>query len=96
MKNDTIIFLGVLVAVGVVVFVVTRPTVAPSVTAAARDAADTSTSWLRGAVAKITGGISSGSDASDYSDAVLNGYAPPAAPAGSTVGQGPSFTGWWG
>ena len=96
MKNETMIFLGVLVAVGVVVFAVTRPAVAPSVTAAARDAADTSTGWIRGAVAKITGGSSSGSDASDYSDAALNSYEPPAAPDGSTVGQGPSFAGWWG
>ena len=96
MKNETMIFLGVLVAVGVVVFAVTRPTVAPSVNAAASNVADTSTSWIRGFVAKIAGGGSSGSNASDYSDATLNGYAPPAAPAGSTVGQGPNVTGWRG
>lgn len=95
MKNETMIFLGVLVAVGVVVFAVTRPTVAPSTTVAARDATDASVSWLRGVVAKIRGS-SSGSDASDYSDAALDGYAPRAAPVGSTVGQGPNFTGWWG
>jgi hypothetical protein len=85
MKNETMIFLGVLVAVGVVVFVVTRPTVAPSTTVMARDDADTSLSWIRDAVAKIRGSSS--------------GDTPPAAPAGSTDEPGPytlNLTGVWG